>query len=163
MSRTIDFAPVLKSIDVNAPPQRAFEVFAAFRWWPKSHSILASKSPQVAVTVEPRVGGRWYERGEDGSECDWGKVLSWDPPKRMVLSWHLNASFQIDPTIATEVVVTFEPRGAGSTHVALEHRLFERHGAEGEKIRAAVDSPDGWGGLLSAFAAMADSARAGSG
>jgi uncharacterized protein YndB with AHSA1/START domain len=157
-SRTIDFAPVLKNIEVNAPPERAFEVFAAFRWWPKSHSILTSKSPQVAVTLEPRIGGRWYERGEDGSECDWGSVLSWEPPRRMVLSWLLNASFQIDPTVATEVIVTFEPRGTDKTYVALEHRLFERHGAEGEKMRAAVDSPDGWAGLLKSFATLAAAA-----
>jgi len=155
MSPAVSFAPVLKSIDVDAPPPRAFEVFTAFRWWPKSHSILASKSPQAAVTVEPHVGGRWYERGEDGSECDWGKVISWEPPKQLVLSWQINGNFQFDPKIATEVVVTFTAAGAGKTHVALEHRLFERFGAEGEKIRAAVDSPAGWTGLLKMFAGMA--------
>jgi uncharacterized protein YndB with AHSA1/START domain len=151
MSRTISFAPVLKSIHVNAPPARAFEVFTAFGWWPKSHSILASKSPQVLVTVEPRVGGRWYERGADGSECDWGKVLKWDPPKGFVLSWQINGNFQFDASIATEVQVTFSAVGADKTYVELEHRLFERFGTEGEKIRSAVDSPDGWAGLLKMY------------
>jgi uncharacterized protein YndB with AHSA1/START domain len=151
MSSTIDFAPVLKNIDVAAPPARAFEIFTGFRWWPKSHSILQSKSPQAAVTVEPRVGGRWFERGEDGSECDWGKVVVWEPPKRLVLTWQLNASFQIDAKATTEVEVTFTAVGTGKTNVRLEHRLFELLGQEGEKIRSAVDHPDGWSGLLRAF------------
>jgi uncharacterized protein YndB with AHSA1/START domain len=155
MSRTITLAAVLKSIEVNAPPARAFEVFAAFRWWPKTHSILESKSPQIAVTVEPKVGGRWFERGEDGSECDWGKVLAWEPPKRMVLTWHLDSTFQINPKVVTEVEVTFAAAGAGKTHVSLEHRLFDRYGEEGEKMRAAVDAPDGWTGLLKMFAEAA--------
>jgi hypothetical protein len=72
-----------------------------------------------------------------------------------VLSWQLNANFQIDPKISTEVVVTFAAVGADKTHVVLEHRLFERFGSEGEKVRAAVDSPDGWTGLLKMFAAAA--------
>jgi uncharacterized protein YndB with AHSA1/START domain len=157
-SRTIEFAPVLKTLDVNAPTDRAFKIFIAFRWWPKSHSILASKSPQVAVAVEPRVGGRWYERGQDGSECDWGRVLAWDPPKRVLLTWQLNANFQFDTKIATEVEVTFTEIAGNKTRVVMEHRLFEKYGEEGAKIRAAVDSPDGWGALLKMFAAMADGA-----
>ena len=155
MSRTIAIAPVLKDIDVNAPPARAFEVFTGFRWWPKSHSILASKSPQVAVVIEPKVGGRWYERGEDGSECDWGKVLVWEPPKRMVMTWMLDSTFQVNPKVVTEIEVTFTAIGAGKTHVSLEHRLFDRYAEEGEKIRAAVDSPDGWPDLIKAFAEAA--------
>jgi uncharacterized protein YndB with AHSA1/START domain len=154
-TRTIDFAPVMKILDVNAPPDRAFEIFTGFRWWPKSHSILASKSPQVAVTVEARPGGRWYERGQDGTECNWGRVVTWDPPKRLVLTWQLNSNFQFDSKIATEVEVTFTPAAGNRTHVVMEHRLFEKYGEEGEKIRAAVDSPDGWAGLLQMFAAMA--------
>jgi uncharacterized protein YndB with AHSA1/START domain len=157
-SRTIEFAPVLKTLDVNAPPDRAFEVFTTFRWWPKSHSILASKSPQVAVTVESHVGGRWYERGQDGSECDWGRVLAWDPPKRVLLTWQLNSSFQFDTKVVTEVEVTFTALAGDKTRVVMEHRLFEKYGEEGAKIRAAVDSPDGWAGLLKMFAAMAESA-----
>jgi uncharacterized protein YndB with AHSA1/START domain len=155
MSRTISLAPVLKDIDVDAPPAKAFEIFAGFRWWPGTHSILPSKSPQVAVTVEPKVGGRWFERGEDGSECDWGKVVAWDPPKRLVLTWLLDSTFQVNPKVTTEIEVTFTAIGADRTHVALEHRLFDRHGEEGEKVRAAVDSPDGWSGLLTMFAEAA--------
>lgn len=158
MSGTIAFAPVVKNIEVNAPPAQAFEVFMAFRWWPKGHSILASKSPQIAVTVEPRVGGRWFERGEDGSECDWGKVVTWQPPKRAVLTWQLNGNFQYDPNISTEVEVIFSALPGNRTHVALEHRLFETLGEEGEKIRGAVDAPDGWSGLLQMFAELAGAA-----
>ncbi|WIM14355.1 SRPBCC family protein [Enhydrobacter sp.] len=155
MSRTISLAPVLKNIDVDAPPARAFKIFAGFRWWPRSHSILPSKSPQVAVAVEPKVGGRWFERGEDGSECDWGKVLVWEPPRRMVMTWLLDSTFQINPKVVTEVEVTFTAIGVDRTRVVLEHRLFDRHGEEGEKVRAAVDSPDGWAGLLTMFAEAA--------
>jgi uncharacterized protein YndB with AHSA1/START domain len=157
-SRTIDFAPVLKTIDVNAPPARAFAMFSAFRWWPKSHSILTSKSPQAAVVLEPKSGGRWYERGEDGSECDWGNVVTWDPPKRLLLNWQLNGNFQYDPKVSSEVEITFTAVVGNKTRVVLEHRLFEMFGEEGKKIRAAVDAPDGWTGLLQMFAAMADRA-----
>ena len=155
MSRTISVAPVLKDIEVDAPPAKAFEIFAGFRWWPRSHSILPSKSPQVAVTVEPKVGGRWFERGADGSECDWGKVLVWEPPKRMVMTWMLDSTFQANPKVVTEVEVTFTAIEARKTRVSLEHRLFDRYGEEGEKIRAAVGSPDGWSGLLRMFAEAA--------
>lgn len=70
MSRTITVAPVRKSIRVKAGQAHAFKVFTTGRWWPKEHTILASRSPQKDVVIEPRVGGRWFERGEDGSECD---------------------------------------------------------------------------------------------
>ena len=100
MSATIAMAPVRKSIRVKAARERAFEIFTQWRWWPKEHSILKSKSPQVSVTTEPRAGGRWYERGADGTECDWGKVLVWDPPARVVKE-------------AVEAARRGEPLGAG--------------------------------------------------
>jgi len=80
MSRTIEPAPVRKSVRVGAPPDRAFQVFTAGvgRWWPKSHHIGASDLD--AVVIEPKAGGRWYERGIDGAECEVGKVLVWEPP-----------------------------------------------------------------------------------
>lgn len=154
MTQTISFAPIAKTIEVNAPPPHAFEIFTAFRWWPKSHSILESKSPQAEVTVEPRVGGRWFERGEDGSECAWGEVLVWDPPRRLVLTWRLDGDFKIDAARHTEVEVTFTALGPDRTRVVLEHRLFERFGPAGQKIRDAVGSPGGWADLLAAFAKL---------
>jgi len=82
---------------VAVPPKRAFEVFTAnmHRWWPPAHSIL--KAPRASITVEPQVGGRWYERATDESECTWGRVVSWDPPSRVVLTWQLTADFVYDP------------------------------------------------------------------
>lgn len=153
MQQTITIAPVRKSITVNAPPARAFDIFATFAWWPKSYSILPSRSPQQAAVLEPRVGGRWFERGEDGTQCDWGKVLAFDPSRRLVFTWQISASYTFDPDGATEVEVTFIPDGPNKTRIELEHRLFERFGAAGEKVRHDVDAPTGWGAVLDQFAA----------
>ena len=107
------------------------------------------------AVIEPRVGGRWYERGEDGSECQWGKVLVWDPPRRVVLSWQLDANFQYVPEIETEVEIRFTPEGTEATRVDLEHRHLERFGEQGESLRGKVDSKEGWGKLLEIYAAAA--------
>jgi uncharacterized protein YndB with AHSA1/START domain len=154
MNRTITVAPVRKSVHVSAAPARAFEVFTTgfARWWPPSHSI--GKVPQKEVVIEPRVGGRWFERGEDGSECDWGKVLVWEPPARIVLGWQLNADFKFDPSVTTEVEVRFIAEG-DVTRVELEHRHLERLGDQGEVLREKVGSPNGWAGLLEIYAAAA--------
>jgi uncharacterized protein YndB with AHSA1/START domain len=149
--------PVFKTIRVEAPPARAFEVFTAgmTRWWMKSHSINPTKSPQQQVVIEPCVGGRWYERGEDGSECDWGRVLLWEPPRRIVLAWQINARWAFDPSLVTELDVQFEARPDGSTEVSLEHRNLERFGADAATLRESIGSEMGWGGLLAAFAQAA--------
>ncbi len=155
MNRTVSFAPVRKTIEVKAGQRHAFEVFTTGSWWPKSHSILKSRSPQKAVVIEPRPGGRWFERGEDGSECDWGKVLAWEPPSRLLLVWSLNGRFEYDPDLVTEVEVKFIPQAEGVTRVELEHRHLERAGETAEAMRSAIDAPDGWRGLLERFAAAA--------
>jgi hypothetical protein len=160
MNRTITIAPVRKSVRVSAAPARAFEVFTARfgRWWPPSHSI--GTSPQKDVQIEPRVGGRWFERGEDGSECDWGKVLVWEPPERVILGWQLNSEFKYDPSITTEVEVRFIAEGANATRVELEHRHLERLGDKGHDLRKGIDSPEGWGKLLEHYAsAVAEHAQ----
>jgi len=154
MNRTVAFAPVRKTVRVKATLTRTFEVFTAISWWPKEHSILKG-TRQQAVLIEPRAGGRWFERGEDGSECDWGKVLAWEPPRRLLLTWQLNGNFQVDPNLVTEVEVTFMPEGANLTRVELEHRYLERAGDTAAALRAGVDSPDGWAGLLKRFAEAA--------
>lgn len=154
MSATITIAPVRKSIRVKAGREHAFKVFTQWRWWPKGHSILKSKSSQVSVTSEPRVGGRWFERGADGSECDWGKVLVWEPPSRIVLTWQLNGRFEIDPNLHTEVEVNFIADG-DHTRIELEHRYLERAGDTAEMMRNAIDSPGGWSDLLKSFAEAA--------
>jgi uncharacterized protein YndB with AHSA1/START domain len=153
MTRTVTIAPVHKSIVVKAGQARAFEVFTAGfnRWWPKEHHIGVAEMREALI--EPKPGGRWYEKGVDGSECDWGKVLVWEPPHRFVLSWHLNGEFKFDPAVETEVEIAFTPEGANATRVDLEHRHLERFGQEsGEALRRGVDSEGGWGGLLALFA-----------
>jgi len=149
--------PIHKSIRVAVPPQRAFEVFTAGmqRWWPLAHSIL--KAPRAMITVEPRVGGRWFERATDGSECTWGQVLAWDPPKRVLLTWQLTADFEYDPEFKTEVEVRFTPEGESATRVDLEHRGLESYGDKAETIRPMLDSPQGWGACLAGLAAAAES------
>jgi uncharacterized protein YndB with AHSA1/START domain len=146
-------APVRKTIIVNVPQERAFEVFTSRvgTWWPKSHHI--AKAEMADAIIEPRQGGRWYEKGIDGSECDWGKVLAWEPPSRVVLSWHLNGKFVVDETVESAVDVRFVAVGAHTTRVELEHRITA---TDAEEIRVAVDSPNGWTGLLAAYAAAAN-------
>lgn len=102
--------PIFKTVIVNASPVRGFEVFTEgmIRWWNPNHSINPTKSPMARVVVEPRVGGRWYERGNDGSECEWGKVVVWQPPTRLVLDWQISAQWQFDATLLTEVDVRFK-------------------------------------------------------
>jgi uncharacterized protein YndB with AHSA1/START domain len=153
MTRTIRPAPVRKSITVNTAVDRAFEIFTTkiARWWPGSKSI--GSSPQAGVVLEAGVGGRWYERGEDGSECNWGKVLVWEPPHRLVLAWQINANWQYDPDFLTELEVKFIALSPHGTRVDLEHRDLERFAGQADKIRAAFDSDDGWNGVLRAFGA----------
>ena len=99
-TQRISPAPIRKSIRVKAAQGRAFEVFVGHmgQWWLKGHSLL--KSPQMDVVVEPRDGGRWFEVGEDDSEQDWGRVLLWSPPSRVVLAWQLTADWASDPRSA---------------------------------------------------------------
>lgn len=151
MTAVIKPAPVRKSVTVDAPIARAFDVFTAGlgRWWPRSHSI--GKSPIASAVIEPRAGGRWYEVGEDGSECDWGEVLAWDPPTRLLLAWRIGVDWQFDPKLLTEVDVRFTAISDGETRVALEHRLLENMGEAAAKAREVFDSEGGWTGLLAAY------------
>jgi uncharacterized protein YndB with AHSA1/START domain len=151
--RVVSVAPVRKTVRVNADVARAFDVFTAgfARWWPRSHHIGA-----VAMTeafIEPRVGGRWYERGEDGSECEWGKVLAWEPPARIVLAWQINNNFKYDPTAMSEVEIRFVAESAGITVVELEHRNIERLGTGADEFRTKVDAPNGWTLIMQTYAA----------
>ncbi len=154
MNRTIQLAPIRRVVTVKAPPARAFSIFAARTgdWWPKGRTI--APSPHQAIVIEPRAGGRWFERAEDGAECDWGTVLDYSPPTRLLLAWRLNAQFKFDPDFLTEVEVTFEPLADGTTRVTLEHRNLERFAEAAEKTRASLDG--GWPTLLKLFADFAD-------
>ena len=155
MNQTLAPAPVRKSVRVNAPPRRAFEVFTVGigRWWPKSHHIGASDLD--TLVIEPRNGGRWFERGVDGVECEVGKVLVWEPPSRLVLNWQLTPDWKYDANLVTEVEVRFLPDGTNATRVELEHRNLERFGPRADAMREQIDAPEGWGGLLQLFAQAA--------
>jgi len=146
-------APVVKSITVEAPIGHAFEFFTngIGTWWPTSHSIGAS-ALKTAV-IEPKAGGRWYEIGEDGSECQWGDVLAWDAPNRVVLAWRIGLDWRYDPNLLTEVEVTFTALDHKTTRVDLEHRLLENMGDKADAARETFDSPGGWPGLLAGYAA----------
>ena len=158
MPDTLPALTVRKSLTVEAPIAHAFQVFTTGfdSWWPRSHSI--SQSPMEKALIETFVGGRCYQRSIDGSECDWGRVIVWEPPHRFVLAWQLNADWQYDPdlTKASEVEVRFTPEAGGGTRVDLEHRYLERHGVRGIDIRTGVDSPGGWGSLLEMFRDVAE-------
>ena len=152
----INIAPVRKQLVVKASQSRAFAVFTSemSRWWPATHSIL--KSPLKQCIVEPRVGGRWYAIGEDGSTCQTGYVIDWRPPQAVVLAWQINAQWQYDPDLITEVDVKFIAESDTSTRIELEHRCLERMGENAGKARNAVDSPGGWSAILEAFRICAE-------
>ena len=151
---------VQKTVTVAAPAMLAFEVFTARieSWWPMaSHHI--GEADCAAVVIEPGVGGRWYERGTDGTECPWGEVLVWEPGRRVVLRWQLSAQWKFDPALRTEVDVRFTPLDAQTTRVDLEHRGLEAYGADAAAMRDAFGSPKGWNGMLDHFAQVAGAAR----
>jgi uncharacterized protein YndB with AHSA1/START domain len=152
----IDIAPVRKQIIVNATPGRAFEVFTTrmSAWWPATHSILSS--PLKECVIEPRVGGRWYSVGEDGSTCQSGHVIAWQPPERLVLAWQITPEWKFDPELVTEVEVRFVAMGATATRVELTHRNLERMGPRAPDARALIDAPKGWGAILESFKILLD-------
>jgi len=113
MTTTPTVAGLHGTATVNLPVSHAFEFFTSFmnRWWPNEYHI--GQADMVDTVLEPRVGGRWYERGADGSECDWGRVLVWEPPHRLVLTWQINGHWQFDgdPLRGSEVEVRFTADG----------------------------------------------------
>src|ERR1700716_1404527 len=146
MSKRVSAAPIKQSIVVEVPIERAFKVFTedfgSFK--PREHNLL---SVPIAETVfEPRVGGHLYDRGVDGSECRWARVLAYEPPNRVVISWDISPSWQIESDLAktSEVEVRFTSEGEGRTRVELEHRHLERHGDGWESVRDGVDGDQGW-------------------
>jgi uncharacterized protein YndB with AHSA1/START domain len=151
--------PVRREIIVRVVPSTAFRLFTGSMgaWWPKGQTVGATAHEDIVI--EPRNGGRWFERAETGVETNWGRVLEWQPPVRVLLAWQLNSAWVYDPDFLTEVEVRFEPRPNGETRVLLEHRLLERFGATAEKSAASFDK--GWAGHLKTFADYAEQARAG--
>jgi len=147
---------VRKEITVEASQARAFDVFTREHgaWWPLATHHIGSAAAETAI-IEPHAGGRWFERAADGSECDWGRVLVWDPPGRLVLAWEISADWKHDESIDTEVEVRFVSLGPARTRVELEHRRLDRYGAAAEQMRGIFDSENGWTNILRLFVARA--------
>ena len=142
--------PVIRAVDVNAPIEKAFSVFTERigEWWPlETHGIYGDQSE--TCILEPRVGGRLYERSLEGEEGNWATVTAYEPPSRLVLSWKPNP----DRPAPTEIEVTFTQQGAG-THVELTHRGWELLGDEGPEARDSYNS--GWPGTLAGYARYAE-------
>lgn len=147
---------VRHSVVVDAPVDRAFKVFTEDfgRFKPPEHNMLGV---EIAETVfETRVGGAVYDRGVDGSEFRWARVLAFEPPSRLVISWDISPTWQLetDPERTSEVEVRFVADTPGRTRVELEHRHLERHGDGWDGIRQAVDGDDGWPLYLRRYAAL---------
>jgi uncharacterized protein YndB with AHSA1/START domain len=147
--------PVRHTVTVSAGAKHAFDIFAGAMasWFP--HHI--GEEEVSDIVVEPQVGGRWFERGTGGTECDWGRVLAYDPPHRIVLAWHLNGEwrFEPDPARASEIEITFTEEGPERTRVEFDHHNFERHGETGARQRDAVAAANGWGDILATYAKTA--------
>ena len=145
---------VRRDVTVPLDAAAAFELFASRMgaWWPREHHI--GETALAEVVVEPRAGGRWHEKDVDGSECEWGRVDVWDPPARLVLVWQLSPEFQYDPSLETQVEVTFEVVSADSTRVTVEHHL-EGFGEHAEAMRKVFEDPGAWSGTLQSYAAVA--------
>jgi uncharacterized protein YndB with AHSA1/START domain len=152
---------VSRSVVVNAPIERAFEVFTADfgAFKPPEHNLMGA---EIAETIfEPRVGGSVYDRAADGSECRWARVLAYEPPHRVLISWDISPRWQIetDPDRTSEVEVRFIAETAARTRVQLEHRKLDRHGDDWQALREGVGGDQGWPLYLHRFAALVDQAR----
>jgi uncharacterized protein YndB with AHSA1/START domain len=151
---------VSTSAVVDAPIERAFKVFTEgmSSWWPASHHIIEAEL--AGMEFEPRAGGRIVDRGVDGSECAWARVLVYEPPHRVVFSWDITTSWkpEVDPSKCSEVEVRFIAEGPDRTRVELEHRALERHGDGWESMRDGVGSPGGWPAMWDAYAPAAAAA-----
>lgn len=154
----IDTATVRRQVIVNAPLQKAFSIFTDrfgdFK--PPEHNLL--KVPIAETVFEPRVGGHIFDRGTDGSECRWARILAYDPPHRVLFSWDIGPTWQIeaDANRASEVEVTFTEETADRTRVDLEHRYIDRHGPGWESVRDGVRDDQGWPLYLNRYAALVE-------
>jgi uncharacterized protein YndB with AHSA1/START domain len=166
MSNTVEEAVVRKSVRVQVPIERAFSVFVEQMetWWPATHHI--GEKPFETIFVEPRVGGRWYERDVAGNLNDWGTVLAWDPPHRVTFSWHVGPGHDQpdwvcdrDVAKASEVEIRFSAVGPATTLVELEHSKLERHGEGYQKLREIFDGPGAWQEILVLFAKAAQGGK----
>jgi len=151
-----DTAVVRRRIVVDAPIEKAFTVFTErfgdFK--PPEHNLL--RVPIAETVFEPKVGGHIYDRGTDGSECRWARILAYDPPRRVVFSWDIGPTWQVeaDPERTSEVEVTFVAETPDRTRVELEHRHLDRHGPGWESVRDGVGHDQGWPLYFDRYAAL---------
>jgi uncharacterized protein YndB with AHSA1/START domain len=152
----VSIAPIIRSIVVKAEPAKAFELFTTRMqdWWPLGNATIGAQ-PAVAVVLEPRVDGRWFERDAQGHETPWGKVLAWEPPQRVLLAWQIGSDWAYHPELLTELELTFGAHPLGGSLVTLEHRHLERLGAAAARHRELLDG--GWPTLLGEFQKLSDS------
>jgi uncharacterized protein YndB with AHSA1/START domain len=160
MTTQADQTTVRREIVVEAPVERAFRVFTERfdQIKPREHNMLSA--PIAASVFESKAGGRVYDRGEDGSECVWGHVLAYEPPERIVFTWDIGPTWQLetDPARRSEVEVRFFAESEARTRVELEHRHLDRHGEGWEGLAMGVGADDGWPLYLTRFAAAIDAA-----
>jgi uncharacterized protein YndB with AHSA1/START domain len=139
---------------VQAPIERAFNVFTAGfdAWWPREHHVGAADL--ASVTMEAGAGGRRFESRVDGTECDWGRVLTWDPPRQVTLSWQINSEWEYDPNLtdAARVDVRFVAEGQGVTRVEFEHSHLDKLGDTWENVLRDVSADGGWRLILERYA-----------
>jgi uncharacterized protein YndB with AHSA1/START domain len=144
------------AVHVDAAPEQAFRTFVerGDDWWPGVYRL--GEAERTDLRIEPRAGGRWYEETADGARCDWGRVLAWEPPGAVALSWQISPRFaaESDPERASRVDVTFAAAGDG-TIVSLVHHELERHGEEWPALRESLAAEGGWPGVMAAYAALA--------
>ena len=144
-----------RQVVVRADQRRAFEVFTAemTSWWPPEHHI--GSAPIQEVIIEPREGGRWYTRHEDGTDTSTGYVAVWDPYERLVLTWQIGADWKYDPKLRTTVELRFLAEAPDRTRVELEHRDLEAFGPDAERMYQLFQQPGAWDATLAAYAAQA--------
>jgi uncharacterized protein YndB with AHSA1/START domain len=156
MTTSSEATTIRHEVTVDAPIERAFAVFTEDfgRFKPREHNMLAV---DIAETVfEPRAGGRLFDRGVDGSECQWARVLAYEPPDRVVISWDISPQWQIETDLenTSEVEVRFIAEGPDRTRVELEHRHLDRHLHGWQAVREGVDSGNGWPLYLRRYAEL---------
>ncbi|HEX6686635.1 MAG TPA: SRPBCC family protein [Candidatus Limnocylindrales bacterium] len=141
-------------LDISASPERAFEAFTAElrNWWPAEYT-WSGRAALADIGIEPGAGGFCFEIGPHGFRCDWGRVLTWDPPRRLVFTWQIGPSREPvpDPRHASEVEVRFK-----DGRIVFEHRGFEKHGPSGDGYRKGLESPEGWPFILDSYRAYLD-------